>query len=511
MARTYILAIDQGTTNTKVLMFDQQGVVVARASRPIRIAFPAPGWVEQNAVEIWRSTADAVDECLSGLDGDAAAIGVTNQRETVVAWDRRTGVPVGPCIVWQCRRTTPACECLSSSGLEPKIRAKTGLPIDPLFSATKARWLLDHTPDGHARAASGDLCLGTMDSWLLWQLTGGAVHACDVSNASRTQLLDIGRGAWDAELLDVFGIPLAALPRVVPSSGVAGRTAATGALAAGIPIASLIGDSHAALFGHAAFAPGTVKATYGTGTSLMTALATLVPSSHGVATTIAWALQQQTTYALEGNITLTGGGVEWLGQLMGLSEPARGISELALGVADTGGVYLVPALAGLGAPHWDPDARGLMCGLTQATTAAHLARASLEAIAYQVRDVFGAMQAQTSSPLVQLLADGGASANDMLMQFQADLLGCPVVRDRSGDLSARGAAWLAGLAAGVWSSEEELAQLPRATDRFVPQMSERERARLYGGWQDALARVRRRRTQTAGPPEPVASSRHGAH
>ncbi len=513
MAPTCILAIDQGTTNTKVLLFDQAGAVVARASRPMAIAFPAPGWVEQDAGEIWRTTAEAIEECLSGAGGaDVRALGVTNQRESVVAWDRRTGEPVGPCIVWQCRRTAPACEGLKTQGLEPIIRGKTGLPIDPLFSASKLRWLLDHTPDGHARAGDGELCLGTVDSWLLWKLTGGGVHACDVSNAARTQLLDIGSGSWDAGLLDLFGIPAAALPRVASSSGAIGTSRAMGRLPAGVPVASLIGDSHAALFGHAAFEPGKVKATYGTGSSLMSPLATRAPSEHGLSTTVAWGLPEGTTYALEGNITLTGGAVDWLGQLLGLPQSARGVGELAQRVPDTGGVYLVPALAGLGAPHWDPDARGLVCGLTQATTAAHLARASLEAIAYQVRDVFDAMQAASSFPLVELLADGGAAGNDLLMQFQADVLGCPVVRDRSGDLSARGAAWLAGLATGVWGGLDELARLPRLTDRFTPRMPDGERTRLYDGWQDALARARRSaRTDAAAPPEPVTSSRHGTH
>ncbi|MGH9160432.1 MAG: FGGY family carbohydrate kinase, partial [Vicinamibacteraceae bacterium] len=351
---------------------------------------------------------------------------------------------------------------------------------------------LDHTPGGHGRAETRDLCIGTIDSWLLWKLTGGAVHACDASNAARTQLLDLHSISWDRELLDLFGIPAAALPEVKPSSGLFGSTVRCGRLAAGIPIASSIGDSHAALFGHAVFHPGVVKATYGTGSSLMTLTPGDTPcaSGSGLSTTVAWTLADRPWYALEGNITVTGGAVEWLGRFLGLSAPAKHVATLATTVPDSGGVYLVPAFAGLGAPYWNDQARGVLCGLTHGTTAAHVARATVESIAYQVRDVLEAMRADLRAGLPELLADGGASRNDALMQFQADVLGCPVTRHRSADLSALGAAWLAGLAVGVWTSLADIERLPRTTDRFEPQMSEADRLRLCAGWHEAVSRAR---------------------
>ena len=493
MPRTCVLAIDQGTTNTKAVMIDESAAVLARASRPMQVSFPQPGWVEQDADAIWRTVVEAAGACAAAAAHPRlAAIGLTNQRESAIAWDRRTGRPVGPCVVWQCRRTAPFCADLRARGLGPLVQQKTGLAIDPLFSATKMRWLLDHTPDGQARAANGELCVGTVDSWLLWNLTGGAVHACDVSNAARTQLLTLDRAAWDNELLAVFGIPAAALPRVGPSSGIFGVTAPVGGLPGGIPVASLVGDSHAALFGHAAFAPGAVKATYGTGSSLMTLLDAPVLSRAGLSTTVAWGLADRTWYALEGNITVTGGAVDWLGQVLSRGDPAQAVADLAATVPDSGGVYVVPAFAGLGAPYWDADARGLVCGLTRGTTAAHIARATIESIGYQVRDVFDAMRAEAPVPLPELLADGGASRNDRLMQFQADILGCPVVRSRSTDLSALGAAWLAGLATGVWRSLGELRALPRDTDRFEPEIRDDERGALYDGWRTAVGRTRSR-------------------
>jgi glycerol kinase len=487
--RKHILAIDQGTTNTKAVMIDDHGAVLARASRSVPTAFPEPGWVEQDAVAIWRSVGDAVGECVAAAGSPAIdAVGLTNQRESVVIWERRTGAPVGPCITWQCRRTAPLCAELRHRGLEPRIRATSGLPIDPLFSASKARWLLDHTPDGHRRAADGELCIGTVDSWLLWNLSGGAAHMCDGSNASRTQLLNLHTVSWDAYLLDAFGVPAAALPHIRPSSGIAGYTADEGPLAAGVPIASLIGDSHAALFGQSVCRLGVVKATYGTGSSLMRLLAQPVMSEATLSTTVAWLLPDRAWYALEGNITVTGGAVDWLGQVLGLSDPSSGVAAMANDASDTGGVYLVPAFAGLGAPHWDEHARGLLCGLTRGTTAAQIALATVRSIAYQVRDVFAAMDQDGSVPVPELLADGGASRNDALMQFQADILGVPVVRNRSTDVAAIGAAWLAGLAVGIWTSLADLESLPRDRDRFESRMPEPERERLYAGWQDALAR-----------------------
>jgi glycerol kinase len=490
MARAHILAIDQGTTNTKVLVFDDAGAVVARASRPVDISFPQPGWVEQDPAALWRSVEEAVEECLGRARLRPDGVAVTNQRESVLVWERRTGRPLGPCIVWQCRRSSSFCDELRRRGLQATIERKTGLTIDPLFSASKIRWLLGAIPDGHARAAAGDLCAGTVDSWVLWNLTGGSIHACDASNASRTQLFSLQHGDWDEELLEIFSIPRVLLPEIRPSSGAFATTRGTQALPAGVPVASLIGDSHAALFGHAGFEPGLVKATYGTGSSLMTVTPAPIASGHGLSATVAWALADRTSFALEGNITMTGGAVEWFGQFLGAARPAEAVTDLAATVEDTGGVYLVPAFAGLGAPHWDHRARGVICGLTRGTTPAHVARATLESIAYQVRDVFDAMCADTARTPVALLADGGASRNDALMQFQADVLGCPVVRHRSADLSAWGAAALAGLALNVWPSLETLAGLPRATDRFEPSTRRAEREARYAGWGDAVRRSR---------------------
>ena len=484
-----ILAIDQGTTNTKVLLVDRAGAVRARASRPLAIGFPEPGWVEQDARALWTSVTEAARGCLARAgEPEIAAVGVSNQRESAVVWDRRTGEPSAPCVVWQCRRSAPFCEGLRRAGLEEEIRRRSGLPVDPLFSASKIRWLLDHIPDGQARAAAGDLRAGTVDSWLLWNLTGGAVHATDASNASRTQLLNLDQCAWDARLLEIFGIPEACLPRVRPSSGVFGAAAEGGCVPAGTPVAALIGDSHAALFGHAAFAPGAVKATYGTGSSLMTVTDSPLASAHGLSTTVAWAEPGRVRYALEGNITNTGGAVEWLASFLGLRDGAEGVAALARTVAGAGGAYLVPAFAGLGAPHWQADARGLLCGLTRGTGAAHVARATLDSIAYQVYDVFEAMRQDAAISAPALFADGGASRNAALMQFQADILGCPVIRGGSADLSAIGAAWLAGLAVGYWKSKGELEALPRETTRFEPRMAGDLRAELIAGWRDALAR-----------------------
>ncbi len=486
-----ILAIDQGTTNTKVVLVDAAGAVIRQAARPLPQRYPHPAWVEQEADGIWQTVRDAIDECLAASDQPRlAGIAVTNQRESVTIWERATGRPVGPVIVWQCRRTADYCAGLRARGLAPWLAERTGLAVDPLFSASKMRWLLDHVEDGQRRAEQGELCLGTMDSWVLWNLTGGQVHACDLTNASRTQLLDIHTLGWSAELLDLFGVPKAALPDVRPSKADFGASAAIGRLPAGIPIASLIGDSHAALFGHAAFTPGTVKATFGTGTSLMTPTLAPVLSQQGLSTTVAWALDRdQVTYALEGNISMTGAAVQWLGEFLRLARPAEDVAALAGQVDDAGGLYLVPAFVGLGAPYWNDAARGLISGLTRGSRAEHLARAALEAIAYQVRDVFDVMQAEAGIKLTALLADGGASHNELLMQFQADMVGCPVLTSTASDVSALGAAYLAGLALGVWHNLHEIDQLSRPRGRFEPRLSETDRAARYAGWQEAVARA----------------------
>jgi glycerol kinase len=472
-----VLAIDQGTTNTKALFIDRSGAILASASRPVGIRYPAPGWVEQDARELWRSVQEASAECLARAGAvKPAAIGISNQRESVTVWDRATGEPVGPCITWQCRRTATFCAELQRRGAAEFVSERSGLTLDPLFSASKARWLLD-------RASAGDLCIGTVDSWLLWNLTGGAVHATDLTNASRTQLLNLAEAAWDDELLRCFGIPRAALPAVHASSHLYGETAD------GVPIAALIGDSHAALFGHAIFDAGPVKATYGTGSSLMTIAEGQARTANGLSRTIGWSAAGATRYALEGNISNTGGAVQWVGDFLGLANPAEDAAQLAATVADSGGVYLVPAFVGLGAPHWDASARGILTGLTRGTTAGHAARAAVEAIGFQVRDVFEAMVRDLGHELPSLLADGGASRNESLMQFQADILGRPVVRSESADVSAIGAAWLAGLAVGFWKSLDELAALPRATRRFEPRMQDTERAHRYDGWREAVGRA----------------------
>lgn len=486
-----ILAIDQGTTNSKALALDVAGRVVASGSCAVPIHFPRPGWCEHDPEALLGRTLKAVGDCLQAAGGDIRilAAGITNQRESVVLWERASGRPLGPCISWQCRRTSDQCEALRRQGKGTWIEGKTGLPLDPLFSATKMSWLLDSVPDGRRRAQAGELCLGTVDSWLLFRFTGGRVHATDLSNASRTQLVDLGQGTWDDALLELFGVPRAALPEIRDSSGVFGLASCAG-LPAGVPIAGMAGDSHAAMFGQAAFSPGVVKATYGTGSSLMTLSGVPAASGHGLARTVAWRLQGVAEWALEGNIAMSGATLDWVGRLLGRDDPVAAVMVLAGEVADAGGVYLVPAFAGLGAPYWDDSARGLVCGLTRGTSPAHLARAALESVAYQVRDVFDAMERAAGMPLGELLVDGGASRSDALMQFQADILGRPVIRHDSLHLSAIGVAWLAGLAMGAWPGREALSALERDARRFVPSMPAGRRDALYGSWQGAVARAR---------------------
>jgi glycerol kinase len=490
---TLILAIDQGTTNTKAILVDRQGRIVGQAARAMAIEYPQPGWVQQDADAIWRAVRECVDECLTAAGSPAlAGIGISNQRETGVAWERATGEPIGPAVTWQCRRSADLCEGLRAAGHGSWITARTGLPVDPMFTAGKLRWLLDATPGGQARAAAGELCVGTVDSWVLWNLTGGAVHRTDVSNASRTQLMDIDASAWDDGLCEAFGVPRAALAEILPSSAIFGESVALGALPPGVPIGALVGDSHAALFGQAGFQPGSVKATYGTGSSLMMPTPRRLEAAAGVAATIAWGLDS-IVYALEGNIYATGAAVQWVADFAGLAGPGA-VAELAAACPSTEGVYLVPAFTGLGAPHWDDGARGLLCGLTRGSTLAQLSRAAVEAIAYQVRDVFDVMQSASGGALRVLLADGGVTRNTQLMQFEADILGVPVQRNNTPELSAMGAAYLAGLATGVWASTDEVAALPRSVDRFEPRMPADERERLYRGWQEALARATLRPT-----------------
>jgi glycerol kinase len=490
MSEITILAIDQGTTNTKAILVDQRGHVVARASHSPDVNYPQPAWVEQDPAQIWRTVVESIDDCLVQIDDPKiAAVAVTNQRETVLAWNRKTGKALGPAIVWQCHRTAPFCNDLRSRGLESKLRQKTGLTIDPMFSGSKMRWLLDNNPDVARAAENGELCLGTVDSWVLWNLTGGAVHACDYTNASRTQLFNLSAVKWDEELLDLFGIPASALPHLQPSGSFFGETKACGMLPGGIPITSLIGDSHAALYGHAGFQLGSIKATYGTGSSLMTPMSQPVISNHGLSTTVAWA-RERTAYALEGNIYSTGAAVQWLAQLLGFQKDMGDqVEALALTALNTGGVYLVPAFVGLGAPHWNESARGLITGITRGSGAPELALAAIQSIAFQVRDVFEVMAQESGADLQVLLADGGASKNNLLMQFQADMIEKPVLRSLSGDVSPVGASYMAGLMIGFWSSEEEILSLPRSQQRFEPKMSAVERDALLSGWQTAVSRT----------------------
>ncbi len=488
MSPKYILAIDEGTTNTKAFLVDEMGSLVREASLPLSIAYPQPAWVEQDAGEIWRSTLAVAARVLEDAPGaQVTALAISNQRETILAWDRLSGTPLGPCLSWQCHRSAAFCDGLRQRGLGEFIFRRTGLTIDPMFSGSKARWLLEHLPDGRRRAAQGEICLGTVDAWLLWNLSGGKAFACDVTNASRTQLFNLETLDWDEELLDIFGIPRPALPEIQLSSAYYGETARLLGIPAGLPVAALIGDSHAALFGHAGFQPGAVKATYGTGSSLMTPTCSRVFSKKGLSSSIAWG-RQEVTYCLEGNIYVTGSAIQWLAEFLGLESPDQ-VEALAAQASDNGGIYFVPALAGLGAPYWNEAARGTISGLTRGSTPAHMARATQEAIAYQVRDVFDTMQAESGAPLQVLLVDGGATRNRALMQFQADILGVPVLRSLASDVSALGAAYLAGLTVGLWESEEELIEIPRPQERFDPQMEETQRQNLYAGWQEAVSRV----------------------
>jgi glycerol kinase len=490
-----ILAIDQGTTNTKACLVDRAGDVVASASAGVGVWFPRPGWVESDAVELWRTVERVIEGCLAKGTGSAArvvAVGIANQRESVVLWERATGVPLGPVVSWQCRRGTELCEQVRASGAEVLIRSRTGLTLDPMFSATKARWLLDQVPDGVARAERGELCIGTIDTWLAWNLSGGAAFVTDATNASRTLLLDLDRLTWDDELLAVFGIPRAVLPAVRGSGGVVGETRAVAGLPVGIPIGAVIGDSHAALVGHGFPGPGSVKATFGTGTSVMAPLAAPARDPR-LAATIAWSQEDArgtiaAVHALEGNIVATGAAIAWVASIAGYDGREVEVEALAASVPDAGGAYLVPAFAGLGAPHWDADARGLVCGLTRGTTQGHLARAAFDAVAYQVRDVLEVLEPAVATTLKALFADGGAIQSDLLARITADTTGLPVVRSRVASLAAVGAAYLAGLAVGCWGSQAEVRDLPRVTDRIEPSKASAT-ADGYAGWLAALRRA----------------------
>jgi len=490
-----VVAIDQGTTGTTVLVFDRRGRVVGRAYSEFTQHYPKPGWVEHDAEEIWNVSLRVLRQACrrAGVRGrDVAALGITNQRETTVLWNRRTGKPLARAIVWQDRRTTPRCDELRGGAVEQSVRGKTGLVLDPYFSATKLQWLLEHVPRARELADRGDVCFGTIDAWLVWKLTGGAVHATDPTNASRTLLYDIHARAWDPELCGLFGVPTSVLPAVQPSSGTFG-TAVRDVLGAEIPIAGIAGDQQAALFGQGCVEAGSAKNTYGTGCFLLLNTGTRpVRSSHGLLTTVACDAEGKPAYALEGAVFIAGAAVQWLRDGLGLLKRAPESEALAKKVPSTLGVYLVPAFVGLGAPHWDADARGALVGLTRGVTRSHVVRATLESLAYQTRDVVDAMAGDAGEPLHVLRVDGGASANDFLMQFQADVLGVPVDRPAVVETTAMGAAFLAGLAVGFWKSQAELGRARRIARRFKPRMSAETREALYRGWQDAVGRVRTR-------------------
>jgi glycerol kinase len=487
----HVLALDQGTTSSRAIVFDDAGGVRGLAQAEFRQIFPQPGWVEHDAEEIWRSQLAVAREALANARiaaRDVAAIGITNQRETTVLWDRATGAPVANAIVWQDRRTAQACDRLKRAGEEAWVRAKTGLVLDPYFSATKLAWLLDQVPGARGRAEAGELAFGTIDAWLLWKLSGGRLHLTDVSNASRTLLFDIERNDWDGELLELFGVPRPCLPEVRPSSGMFG-TAVPELLGAAIPIAGVAGDQQAALFGQGCHRPGMAKNTYGTGCfMLLHTGAERIASTQGLITTRTASVGSEAHFALEGGVFIAGAVVQWLRDGLKLVRSAGEIEALAASVPDAGGVVLVPAFAGLGAPHWDPYARGAMLGITRGTTDAHVARAALESIAFQSAEVLLAMQRDADIELAELRVDGGATANDLLMQFQADLLGVPVVRPRVLETTALGAAYLAGLATGVWRTGADIAAQWQPGRVFAPRMSRDEAGMRLAGWLRAVER-----------------------
>ena len=491
----FIVAIDQGTTGTTVLVLDRRGRVAGRAYREFTQHFPKPGWVEHDAEEIWRVTLAVLRKACraAGARGrDVAAIGITNQRETTMLWDRRSGRPVHRAIVWQDRRTSDHCEALRAAGAEDLVRRKTGLVLDPYFSATKLRWLLGHVRRAGERAARGELCFGTIDAWLVWKLTGGAVHATDPTNASRTLLYDINTRAWDPELCRLFEVPESVLPEVRPSSGSFGD-ATPDILGQPVPITGIAGDQQAALFGQGCVEPGMAKNTYGTGCFLLLYTgARPVTSTHGLLTTIACDARGGPAYALEGAVFIAGAAIQWLRDGLRVISTAAESERHARSVDGSLGVHVVPAFVGLGAPHWDAEARGAVLGLTRGVTRAHLIRATLESVAFQTRDVADAMAADAGGPLHELRVDGGAAANDFLMQFQADLLGVPVARPALVETTAVGAAQLAGLAVGFWRTPKELEAMRRKGRRFRPRMPAERREALYRGWHEAVRRVRSR-------------------
>jgi len=489
---SYVLALDQGTTSSRAILFDEAGRIVAVAQHEFEQFYPKAGWVEHDPTEILTSQLSCAVEVLGragAVPKDVAAIGITNQRETVIVWDRTTGKAIYPAIVWQDRRTAAQCEALVESGVEEEVSAKTGLVLDPYFSATKVAWILDNVPGARARAEGGELAFGTVDSWLIWHLTTGARHVTDVTNASRTLLFNIVKGEWDAELLRIFNIPESLLPEVVWSSERVADVTTTLGLG-GVAIAGIAGDQQAALFGQLCWLAGEAKNTYGTGCFLLQNIGTgFVRSRHRLITTLAASAQHRLEYALEGSIFIGGAVVQWLRDNLKLIGSSAEVEALAASVPDSGGVVFVPAFVGLGAPHWDPHASGMLIGLRRGTKPGEIARAALESIAFQVADVLEAVQSETM-PLGALRVDGGAAVNDLLLQFQADVLGVPVVRPQVTETTAMGAAYLAGLAAGVWAGPEELRAMRQDDVRFEPRMDASERAERRGRWSRAVERAK---------------------
>jgi len=490
MSAGLILAIDQGTTNTKALLVDRAGSPIFRTSSALAIVTTPSGFVEQDPIALWRSvqavSAAAVQHA-SSIGAGIEALAIANQRETAIAWSASTGEPLANGVSWQCGRSAAICERLASKS--DLFRHRTGLPLASLVSAGKWAWLIENNPAIQKARDRSDLRLGTVDSWLISRLTGTGTHLTDLTNASRTGLMNLENLEWDPDLHQLFGIPVGALPALKVSAGQFGKCTNLPGLN-NVPVLAAIGDSHAAMFGHGHFAAGAVKATYGTGSSLMALTPALLPDTPSLARTIAWSAVESTQFALEGNIPMAGSAVQWLGEFLNLNDPAAAIAELASSVGDAGGVYFVPAMLGLGAPHWDANARGSISGLCRHHKPAYLARAALDAVAYQVADVFFAMQSAAGMEFAALLADGGATRNSSLMQFQADILGCPVLRSRNEELSAIGAAWLAGIELEWWKSLPELESMGQNVDRFEPRMKEGEREALYDGWKHAIASVR---------------------
>jgi glycerol kinase len=491
-AKKYVLALDQGTSSSKAFLFDHEGMIVSRASRDFRQIYPQPGWVEHDPMEIWESQMAAAREAVAqaGVDAGAiAAIGITNQRETAILWDRLTGKPVSNAIVWQCRRTADRCAQLKSSGFDRIIKARTGLVTDAYFSGTKVEWLLDNVPGCRSRAEKGGILFGTVDSWLIYNLTGGRVHATDSSNASRTLLFDIHRRQWADEILRELRVPSQILPAVRPSSCTIGETDPS-LFGVRLPVAGIAGDQQAALFGQTCFRAGQAKNTYGTGCFMLLNTGRKAVPSQDLLTTIAWELDGEITYALEGSVFIAGAAVQWLRDEIGIIGTSAEVEKVAASVPDSGGVYFVPAFVGLGAPYWDARARGSILGLTRGSGRSHLARATLEAIAYQTRDVLESMKRDSAVAVEILGVDGGAAVNDLLCQFQADMLGVPVERPAVAETTALGAAYLAGLATGFWGSREEIARNHRIDRRYLPSMSAERREQLYRGWLRAVERAR---------------------